>query len=129
MNDERENYIKYRLECAKESLEVAELLWEKAYYNKYVNQVYYACFYAVSALLLKHGYSSSTHSGTQTLFAQHFIKTGKVSREMGKFYIILFRYRQDSDYKDNYRIDRDLAAPWLAQATEFVATLEQLINR
>lgn len=120
MSDNRDVIIKYRLGRASEALEEAVVLWNTAHYNTYVNRLYYACFYAVSALLLKNGFTASTHSGTQNLFAQHFVKSGKVSKEIGQFYYSLFYYRQESDYKDDYHVDMKVAEPWLMQATEFV---------
>lgn len=120
--------IQYRLERAHEGLDEAAILWKTEHYNSYVSRLYYACFYAVSALLLQNGLASSTHSGTQNLFAQHFVKSGKVLKETGELYYTLFHYRQESDYKDLYKIDKELAEPWLAAATKFIETVEGLIN-
>ena len=64
------------------------------------NRIYYACFYAVTALLLTKNLSSSKHSGVVALFNRHFIKTGIVSIEMGKFYSTIFDNRLESDYAD-----------------------------
>lgn len=47
--------------------------------------MYYACFYMTTALLMKRGYSASTHSGVIRLFGLHFVSTGMVDREIGKF--------------------------------------------
>ena len=44
----------YRMERADEALEEAAILSERCHYNAAVNRLYYACFYAVQALLLKH---------------------------------------------------------------------------
>ena len=39
--------VSYLIDC-----EEAKILFEKGYANTFVNRLYYACFYAVSALLL-----------------------------------------------------------------------------
>jgi uncharacterized protein (UPF0332 family) len=49
---EEQALIRYRLERAMETLDEAALLYEKGHLHAYVNRLYYACFYAVSALLL-----------------------------------------------------------------------------
>jgi uncharacterized protein (UPF0332 family) len=49
---DRQMLITYRLERARETLEEARVLLEKGHANAGVNRLYYACFYAVSALLL-----------------------------------------------------------------------------
>jgi hypothetical protein len=52
MTSEKQALVTYRLERARQSLEEAMLLLEAGHANAYVNRLYYACFYAVSALLL-----------------------------------------------------------------------------
>jgi len=128
MSDDNQTYIQYRLQRAHEALEEAAVLWQMAHYNSYVSKLYYACFYAVSALLYKKGYAPETHTGTRNLFTQHFIKTNRINPEIGKLYSTLFHYRQASDYRINYRIDKGLAEPWLTEATQFVETIEKLIG-
>ena len=128
MTDERTTLMQYRLERAHEALEEAVVLWSMDHYNSSVSKLYYACFYAVSAALLMEKLSSTTHAGTRNLFAQHFVKNERIPRDLGDLYFALFHYRQESDYKDYYRIDRNLAEPWLEKAKAFVATIEQLIQ-
>jgi uncharacterized protein (UPF0332 family) len=48
----KREYIKYRLEKSDESLNDAKLLAQNQRWNACVNRLYYACFYAVMALLL-----------------------------------------------------------------------------
>ena len=128
MTDEQAAIIKYRLERAHEALEEAALLFSNGYDNSYVNRLYFACFYAGHALLRQNRVSATMHAMTPTQFAKYFVHTGLVDKETGEFYSKLFRYRQESDYKDYYVIDHDLAAPWMEQARAFVATIEQLIT-
>lgn len=45
--------VEYRIERAYKTMEEAALLEEKGYYNAAVNRLYYACYYATEALLLK----------------------------------------------------------------------------
>lgn len=84
MNPETGKLVKYRLSRAEEALEEAEVLYKSNHLNASVNRLYYACFYAVSALLLNEGLSSSKHSGIRSLFNQHWVKTGRVSKELGQ---------------------------------------------
>ena len=66
--EEREALIRYRLERARETLAEAATLAHASHWNGCVNRLYYACFYAVTALLLRKGLGSSKHSGTLGLF-------------------------------------------------------------
>ena len=92
--------IQYRLDRARETFEEALLMQREEHWNTCANRLYYACFYAVTALLTRNGLSSSKHTGVKGLFNQHFVKTGQVSRENGKLYNQLFEDRQEGDYVD-----------------------------
>ena len=67
MTEPLETLICYRLERAQESLEDARLLADADRWNACVNRLYYSCFYAVSALLVRDGLSSSRHTGVRSL--------------------------------------------------------------
>lgn len=128
MTEQGDALIAYRLQRAREALEEARLLADHGHTNAAVNRLYYACFYAVSALLYSHGFSAVKHSGVRSLFGRHFVKTGLVSKELGAFYNDLFEYRQESDYEDFFQIDPQLLAPWLAQAQQFIEVITDLIQ-
>lgn len=86
MNQETKELIKHRISRAEESLDEAILLFNSEHYNTSVNRLYYACFYAVSALLLSENMSSPKHSGVRSLFNQHWVKKERVIKELGKFF-------------------------------------------
>jgi hypothetical protein len=123
MKEETRTLITYRLERARESLEEANILLERGYGNTFVNRLYYACFYAVSALLLTKGLSSAKHSGIRSLFHQNFVKSGLVKTELAQFYDMLFDNRQKGDYADLVRFDPNEICDWYEEAQEFVETL------
>jgi len=106
MKKEIRTLVIYRLNRADESLEEALILFEKDHINTFVNRLYYACFYAVTALLLSKGLSSSKHSGVRALFHQNFVKNELINKEMGKFYDKLFDTRQKGDYADLIYFDK-----------------------
>ena len=68
MMDETRTLVSYRLERARESLAEARLLLEQGHTNTFVNRLYYACFYAISALLLARDLSPAKHSGLRRSF-------------------------------------------------------------
>lgn len=69
----------YRMERADEALEEAAILSERCHYNAAVNRLYYACFYAVQALLLKHHITATTHAGVKAMLGLHFVSKGIIS--------------------------------------------------
>jgi len=78
--------VRYRLQRARETLEDARILANSSRWNPCVNRLYYACFYAVSALLIRHGLSSSKHTGVRSLFNRHYVRTGVVPKELAQLY-------------------------------------------
>ena len=127
MTEHSNALIAYRLQRAREALEEARLLADHRHTNAAVNRLYYACFYAVSALLYSRGFSAVKHSGVRSLFGRHFVKTGLVSKELAAFYNDLFESRQESDYEDFLRIDPQLLTPWLDQAQRFIDAIADLL--
>ena len=85
--------VRYRLERAAETLEEGRVLADTGHWSGCVNRLYYACFYAVSALLLKHGFTSSKHTGVRSLFNVHFVKPGRIAPRHGELYNELFSSR------------------------------------
>jgi len=120
--------IRYRLERAQESLADARLLADAARWNACVNRLYYSCFYAVSALLVRDGLSSSRHTGVRSLFNRHYVRTGKVPRELARIYNDLFERRQEGDYADFVRFHADQVRPWIPRTAAFIAHIAALLG-
>lgn len=129
MNEETKTLLRYRLERAKESLEEAKLLKDKGHGNTFVNRLYYACFYAVTALLLSKNLSSSKHAGVRALFHKEFVKPGVVAKELGQLYDRFFDNRQKGDYADLVRFDLHDVASWYGEAEEFVRSIEAILRK
>lgn len=89
--------------------------------------MYYACYYMASALLLKDGYSARTHSGIIGLFGLHYVKTGIVPSELGKFYSQRFELRQSGDYDDWKVVTSADVLPLVPLANKFLDTIESII--
>jgi len=116
----KEEIIKYRLNKAKESLEEAQVMANMNHWQTCISRLYYACFYAVIALLLKHDLSSPKHSGVRSLFNKEFISTEIIPKKHGELYNLLFKYRQQSDYEDFFSIDENIVKQWMDQAVDFI---------
>ncbi|RLD10918.1 MAG: HEPN domain-containing protein [Chlamydiae bacterium] len=123
-----DEYIKYRMKQAKQAFEEAELMAEHNHWNACVNRLYYSCFNAVNALLIKNELSSSKHSGVLSLFNLHFVKTGEILKEDAKIYNKLFNKRNDSDYVDFVEFDEQTVKPWINQTQTFIKVIEEQLN-
>jgi uncharacterized protein (UPF0332 family) len=126
---ERQTLVGYRLERARQTLEEAQLLLEAGHVNACVDRLYYACFYAVSALLLTQSISTSKHSYVRSLLHRDYIKPGHVSKEMGDHYDLLFDSRHQGDYEDLMVFEAETVRPWLEPTKSFVGHIADLIDR
>jgi uncharacterized protein (UPF0332 family) len=123
------DYINYRLQRAKDTISETKILIENKLWNTAANRMYYACFYAVGALLVKNGVLTSSHSGSRQKFGQLFIHTGLISRELGKHYSELFEKRQKGDYNDFFDIDEETVLRLYQPSVDFINAVEQQLTR
>lgn len=119
-DDDRRALISYRLEMADEALQNAVDSLEKEFFHGAVNRIYYACFYTVSALLTAGGHEFGSHHGAKTLFGQHYIATGRVSRKLGAFYGQIFNARNEGDYEAFVYYTHEIVEEYLTQARELI---------
>lgn len=120
-----DDYIKYRFIRAEESLEEALILADNERWNAVINRLYYACFYAVIALLLKSNIETQTHDGARVQFGLYFIKPGIINKSYGKLFSKLFDYRQKGDYGDLFDYDKKIAKPLIEQVKGFLIEIEK----
>lgn len=120
--------VRYRLQRARETLEDARILANASRWNPGVNRLYYACFYAVSALLIQRGLSYSKHTGVRSLFNRHYVRTSMVPKELAQLYNDLFERRQESDYMDFVDFEESQVRPWISRAEQFVEHITSIIE-
>ena len=120
--------IRYRMERADEAMEEVDILAERGHYNAAVNRLYYACFYAVQALLLKHHIAATTHAGVKSMFGLHFISKGIIAIEHGKTFNTLFEKRHSSDYEAFAYCDKALVDDLTPLAEAFIQRIKELLE-
>lgn len=98
---QRFDIVLYRINNARKLLPEIKDHIERGYYNTAMNRMYYACFYAVSALLLHTEIDGiKSHEGVRQMFGKHFILTHIIPKEWGHFYTIIYNNRTAADYED-----------------------------
>jgi uncharacterized protein (UPF0332 family) len=122
------DYITYRLTRALETLVDVEILAQNQSWNSATNRLYYACFYAVSALLLKNNVNTKSHSGTRTKFSELFVQTKIISINLGRTYTYLFDNRLKGDYSDFFKMDEEKFNKLLAPSKELIKEIEKLLK-
>jgi len=127
MTEQFSNQQCYRLAKARRALASAKLLFDDHDEQAAAGRLYFACFHAVSALLLQLGLTPKTHAGVRSLFGLHVIHEGLLPTELGDLFIELSEARHKADYIDSLEIESAQVADWLPAVTHFIDAIEQLI--
>lgn len=123
-----EELVKYRFSRAEEALEEAHLLASENHWNATANRLYYSCFYLVNALLLQENKNLTSHNGVKNEFHKSFVKAGIVSLDSGKLYNRIFNLRQEGDYLDFKRLEKEDVYPFLEEVESFFSELKTLLD-
>jgi len=126
-SEAKEKLIELWLEKAGDALASAELELNEGHTNFAMNRLYYACFYAVTALLLVDGKQFARHSAVKSEFVRIYIKSGKIDVKWNRFYQELFDDRQEGDYIPTVTFEQSDVSTRLQKANEFIALIRGFI--
>ena len=121
-------YARLRLERAQEELPTAQENISHRHFRAAVSRAYYAMFYLASAALFSQSVQRSKHSGIESAFAEHLVKTGQIEAEYSRSYQRVRRLREEADYAERFEIDEVAALQALAEAARFVARVERFLT-
>ena len=127
--EERQELVKYRIKKARETFNEVSLHVENKLWNTAINRLYYACYYAVIALLIDKDIKAQTHSGVRQMFGLHFVKSGLIDKESGKFYTDIFDMRQTGDYDDYIDFRKEDVLDLIDPANELISKIEMLLSK
>ena len=126
--EDKNALVTVRLQRAKDTMAEVKGNMQLGYWRIAANRLYYACYYAASALLIKNNLTAHTHAGVINQFGLHFVTKGFISKEQGKLFKQLFNLRQSGDYDDWFDIDEKDIKPLVVPAEKFIAEIEKLIK-
>jgi uncharacterized protein (UPF0332 family) len=59
-------------------------------------------------------------NGVKSNFSEYFIKTGIISKDLGKIFSQLFTWRQKGDYDDLFDFEKEKVLPYLEPVKELI---------
>ncbi len=118
--EERQEYVKYRMESAFNTLDAARVLAKNGFWNSCVNRLYYSVFYAVNALLVSEEIQTKSHTSTKSQFSLHFVKTGRFDKKYGRLLSKLYDWRQKGDYDNIFDYNSDSVEPLFEPVEEMI---------
>lgn len=129
MDEQTIELAKYRIEKAREELNVAKLAYENNYFKASLSSSYYSIFHSARALLVFKKLDSKKHSGIIALFNKEFIKTGLLKEKVKDILTKAFYIRTDSDYKDFYVASIEEAKEQIDNAEFFLNEIITFVNK
>lgn len=126
-NEDRWALIKYRLDQAKETVELSEFLLKSLKLTVCVNRVYYGMYYALTALALKHQFETSKHAQLLGWFNKNFVSSGKIEVRYGKILRNAFQNRTKGDYDAFVEFSSTEVKEMIDEMKAFILKIEQEI--
>jgi len=124
-----ETLVRYWLEKAQEALESAKSEYKAGRLSFAINRIYYACFYAVSAVLRERGKKFKKHKGVRSALHRDMVKNGVIEERWGRFYDDVFESRQRGDYQPIVSFESEQVEEYIRQADGFLKEMEKLLIR
>lgn len=124
----KEEYIAYRLNKAEEVFEAAKILYDAAQWNSCINRLYYSCFYAASALLMRRDIGAKSHSGVIAKFSETAVVSGEMTSDEYRVYSKLLNWRTKGDYSDLFDFCKDDVDDVMQPTRIFIDKVKSLIS-
>ena len=127
---DRKEVVKYRLEKANRTYQEAVGSIKNGYVETAANRLYYAAYYAVSALLISYTYEVSTHNGVIQMFGKVFLRNNIIDKRYGKIFNQLFSLRLTGDYEDRHILDMETEVlPLVEPAKELIDLVSEMTKK
>lgn len=106
-DEDRKEIVLYRMEKSERTYDEAVLGIDNGYVGIAANRLYYAAYYAVSALLIANGITVRSHEGVKRMLGLYFLKTKVLDVKYGQTFNLLYSLRLTGDYQDRKNLDMD----------------------
>ena len=128
MDNRQVDLSKYRIQEAKDTLQVADNCLRDGFYKDAINRSYYSAFYSIKAVLALGIVDFKRHKDVVAYFNKEYVATGIFAREVGRRLAALKQLREKSDYDDFYIASKDEAEQQIYVAKEIVTLTKKFIN-
>ncbi len=93
-----------------------------------MNRCYYAMFYGVKALAVRDGRALNKHRALISYLHREYVKSGRLSMELGRALLAAFDDRAEADYHLMVRFSLEDVARHLDEARQFVAAVKAILR-
>ena len=128
MPEDQRRVIEAWLVKADDALTDAAILLSHESLTGTMNRCYYAMFYAAYALVLRDGLELHKHSAVISHIHREYVKSGRISEELGRALLTAFDRREEADYHAMIRFSLEDVSNLLDQARRFIAEVKSLLQ-
>jgi uncharacterized protein (UPF0332 family) len=125
----KDDLIRYRIEQARETIDVVDLLWKNNKLSPAVNRIYYGLFYSLLALALKYNFETSKHQQLVGWFNKEFINTGLIPKNFGRILRDAYENRTSGDYDSFVEFDQKEVLQLFADMKLFIEHIEFFLKK
>jgi uncharacterized protein (UPF0332 family) len=126
---DRISLINYRIQQAKDTIELAEFLMNSNKLVVAVNRIYYGLYYSLTALALKYEFDTSKHLQLIGWFNKEFISTNKIDKKYGKILRNAYQNRSKGDYDAFVDFSIEEVMTMLKDMEDFIFEIEKNIEK
>ena len=127
--EERQALVNYRLEKAEETLKEAVDCGSLNHWTLAANRLYYAVYYASSALLIQNEMIVKTHAGVIALIGQKFVSEDKLSKSDAQLLARLQTMRHTGDYDDFMEWHKEEVEPLFEKVKDYIYKVKNIITK
>nr|WP_288282274.1 HEPN domain-containing protein [uncultured Prevotella sp.] len=126
--EQRISIVRYRIESAENTLAEVETHRANGFYNTAVNRLYYACYYAATAILIANGIEVKSHDGVRMNLGKFIVQEGILTPELGRYFSRLFSKRSTGDYDDFFNHSIETVDELMPDAKLFIQTIKDWVE-
>ena len=125
---DRVSIVKYRIEQAKDTIELARFLIDSDRLIVAVNRIYYGLYYSVTALAIKNQFETSKHVQLIGWFNKEYVAPGIIDKRLGKILRNAYQNRTKGDYDAFVSFDKEEVVEMHNEMIDFITEIEKLIE-
>ena len=123
------NLAKYRIDTARETLNVAKECLENKHYKDSINRSYYASFYAARAILALERIDFKRHKDVIAYFNKNYVATGIFEKDIWRKLARLQQKREQSDYDDFFIASKEESQKQYNNAENIISAIIEYLRK
>jgi uncharacterized protein (UPF0332 family) len=125
---DRHALVKYRLDQAKDSIELVRFLIDSKKLPVAVNRIYYGIYYSITALSIANKFETSKHAQLIGWFNKEFIATEILNKKFGRILRNAYQNRNKGDYDAFAEFKMDEVELMYSEMIEFIGEIIKILN-